>query len=229
MTDAHEPAAQSGPFLHISVLGPIASGKTTTAQRLASALGARYFDADAFTQNPFLADYVGNIPRWAFATELKFTHERAHRAGEIAGMLRDSHVVTDSGLLMSMWVFARQHLLRGTMTPAEWDFFLLLARDMTRTVPEPDVVVFLDLGPEEQLRRIAHRGRDFERAYTLDYLAQVTRCCRELAARLRQEGHSVIEVDTAASDIRDDETLVRLARRLPGPWESLPEISAPAA
>lgn len=195
----------------IAVVGPIASGKTTAARGLARLLGAQYVEADTFEENPFLEAYVKDIPRWALATELQFTHARVRRTRVIADRLAAGHVVVDSGLLMSVWVFARHHLAQGTMTPDEWALYETVARDLMADLPAPDAVVVLRASVETQVERIRRRGRAFEAGYTTEYLRRITDCCADLSDRLRSEGRPVVEVDTEREDLREEAPLGRLA------------------
>jgi deoxyadenosine/deoxycytidine kinase len=206
----------------IAVIGPIASGKTTAAKGLAAALGARYVEADTFAQNPFLRRYAGDIPRWSFATELKFTYDRIRRSREIAVHLEREDVVVDSGLLMSVWVFARHHVAQGTMSADEWAFYEELTAELSSGLPAPDAVVLLRARPEVQAARIVRRGRAFESAYTPEYLRRITEACYELAERLRLEGHVVVEVETEREDLRTAEAVGRLAAAVRRGFDSIP-------
>jgi deoxyadenosine/deoxycytidine kinase len=60
----------------VTVVGPIASGKTTASQLLSNALNLPLLDADLFETNPFLPGYIEDNARWSFATELFFTLSR---------------------------------------------------------------------------------------------------------------------------------------------------------
>lgn len=190
---------------HIAVLGNIASGKTTASQILASKLAAHLVDADLFEENPFLQMYVNDRPRWSFATELYFTRARLKKLSEIRNLLKDKHVVVDSGLLMSCWVFAKNHLKQGTMTAAEWQFYLELIDEMKKnTYDDEDLVIILKATPNILLKRIAQRGRDFEKAYDKEYLLQLGDRLEELAERLKSEQKNILEFDATKYDLRKE-------------------------
>lgn len=161
-------------YKQITVIGPIASGKTTASQLLSQELGFPLLDADLFETNPFLENYIKDTPRWAFATELFFTTRRIKKLGVIKEMLKKSSVIVDSGLIMSHEVYTKNHLVQGTMTASEWEFFTDIIQDYTRDLPEPNVVIHLTASPEVQFKRIKARGRSFESGYTLPYLQSIT-------------------------------------------------------
>lgn len=70
-------------YWHIAVLGNIASGKTTLSQSLAKGLKANFIDADLFDRNPFIELYTADHAKYAFITELFFTHCRIKKQKEI--------------------------------------------------------------------------------------------------------------------------------------------------
>lgn len=158
----------------ITVIGPIASGKTTASQLLAKELGLPLLDADLYETNPFLPDYIQDTPRWAFTTELFFTLARIKKLKVIKEMLQKSSVIVDSGLIMSHHVYTKNHLVGGTMTAAEWEFFTRIVGDYQSDLPSPDLVIHLTCSPDVQLQRIKARGRSFESGYTLEYLQSIT-------------------------------------------------------
>lgn len=169
----------------ITVVGPIASGKTTVSQFLAKSLSLPVLDADLYETNPFLEGYIQDTSRWAFTTELFFTLARLDKLKQIKGMLKHSSVIVDSGLIMSHHVYTKNHLVQGTMTAAEWEFFNRIIDSYQSDLPSPDIVIYLTCSPQVQLSRIKARGRSFESGYTLDYLQSITDRLSEYADSLK--------------------------------------------
>src|SRR5690242_2403029 len=120
----------------ITIIGPIGSGKTTASQVLADKLKLPLLDADLYEDNPFLPNYIENTPRWAFTTELFFTIARIKKLQIIKEMLKKSSVIVDSGLIMSHQVYTKNHLVMGTMTASEWDFFSRIIDDYKANLPQ---------------------------------------------------------------------------------------------
>ncbi|MFH2019583.1 MAG: deoxynucleoside kinase [bacterium] len=168
----------------ITIIGPIASGKTTTSQFLSEKLSLPLIDADLYETNPFLSSYIEDNSRWSFATELFFTIGRLKKLRPLRTMLRKSSVIVDSGLIMSHQVYTKNHLVQGTMTASEWDFFSTIIADYQNHLPTPDLVIQLLTSPRTQLRRIKARGRTFEKGYTLEYLSSITDRLDEYARSL---------------------------------------------
>lgn len=168
----------------ITVVGPIASGKTTASQFLSQKLGLPLLDADLFETNPFLPGYIEDNARWSFATELFFTTHRIKKLTKISQMLKQSSVIVDSGLIMSHQVYTKNHLVQGTMTAGEWNFFTDIISDYKKDIPDPDIVIHVTANPTTQLERIKSRGRSFESGYTLEYLQSITDRLGEYAESL---------------------------------------------
>lgn len=193
---------------HIVVLGNIASGKTTASQLLAKELKATLVDADLFEENPFLQMYVNDRPRWSFANELYFTRSRLKKLANVKTILKKSTVVVDSGLWMSTWVYARNHLKQGTMTAAEWQFYLDLTYDIKKnTYDDEDLVVLLKAPAQLLLKRIDIRGREFEKAYDKEYLLQLGDRLDELAEKLSSEQKPMMIFDSEKYDLRKPKDL----------------------
>ena len=70
------------------------------------------------------------------------------------------------------------------MTAGEWEFFNQIVVDYTRSLPAPDIVVYVTASPATQIFRIKERGRSFESGYTLEYLQSITDRLSEYAESL---------------------------------------------
>lgn len=60
------------------------------------------------------------------------------------------------------------------MTAAEWEFFSQIVSDYARSLPPPNLVLYVTASPTTQLARIKARGRTFESGYTIEYLKSIT-------------------------------------------------------
>lgn len=161
---------------YVVLAGNIGAGKSTLVGLLAERLGFRpYYEPVA--ENPYLADFYGDMKRWAFNSQVFFlTHRtRSHRA-----LMDDPwSVVQDRSLYEDALVFARNLHEQGNMSDQDWGTYSELYRTVTELLPPPDLVVYLRCSVPTLRKRIAKRGREMEAAIPDEYLAGLNRLYEE--------------------------------------------------
>ncbi len=154
----------------IAIAGNIGVGKSTLTGLLAEQLGWEPF-YEAVGDNPYLADFYQDMRRWSFHSQIFFLSRRLrhHRA------LLDhpNSVVQDRSVYEDAEVFARNLYRQGNMGERDYKSYRELYEVLTMFLPSPDLVVYLRASVDTLTRRIALRGREFERAISVDYLAQL--------------------------------------------------------
>lgn len=155
---------------YLVIAGNIGAGKSTLVRLLSERLGFRpYYEPVA--ENPYLEDFYGDMPRWAFQSQVFFLsyRVRSHRS-----LMDDPQsVVQDRSLYEDAEVFARNLYERGTMSERDWATYRGLYRSMTGLLPAPDLVIYIKASVETLKSRIAMRGRGFEAAIPDEYLASL--------------------------------------------------------
>ena len=152
---------------YIVVDGPIGAGKTSLARSL-----AHHLDADALLetpeQNPFLARFYGDMPRFALPTQLNFLFQRVDQVRGLSQLdLFGRRTVADF-LLEKDPLFARLNLSD--------DEFALYEKVYAHLKPQtstPDLVIYLQAPVATLIERVHRRGIDYERAISEHYLARV--------------------------------------------------------
>ncbi|MBN1241940.1 MAG: deoxynucleoside kinase [Spirochaetales bacterium] len=161
---------------YVVLAGNIGAGKSTLVGLLADRLGFRpYYEPVA--ENPYLADFYGDMKRWSFNSQVFFlTHRtRSHRA-----LMDDPwSVVQDRSLYEDALVFARNLHEQGNMSDQDWGTYSELYRTVTELLPPPDLVVYLRCSVPTLRKRIAKRGREMEAAIPDEYLAGLNRLYEE--------------------------------------------------
>lgn len=150
---------------YIVVEGPIGVGKTTLVDRLAEQLSARTV-YEVFEENPFLSDFYSDRDRYAFQTEMFFllSRFRQQEAFAQADLFRP-YAISD-------YLWAKSRLFaRETLGDDEFALFDHMFRILTRTIPRPDLVIYLHAPLEVLMSRIEGRGRPYERDMDRDYMA----------------------------------------------------------
>lgn len=158
---------------YIVVEGPIAVGKTSLAERLADALGARLVLEEA-EENPFLRKFYENPEKYAFATQIFFLLSRYRQQQELAQRdLFAQAIVADYSFAKDQ-IFARLNLDNDEYLLYQQIYRLLDARTV-----RPDLVVYLEARGDVLARRIRRRDRDYERRIAPAYLERVAEAYRQ--------------------------------------------------
>ncbi len=181
----------------ITIIGNVASGKTSAAPLIVEALGADFLDADTLfqTEDPFRELYLQNIKRWALTNELWLTMRRAELLEQAIALNSGKPLVIDSGLLMS-WVYTYSHLAVGNISQDEWELYEKVYTSVTKNVLSELTVIYLNYSMPTLLKRLQQRGRDYELAYyTPDYLLQLEMGLSELTRSLSLDGCRLIEIN----------------------------------
>jgi deoxyadenosine/deoxycytidine kinase len=154
----------------VAVAGNIGVGKSTLVALLCHHLGWQPF-YEPVAENPYLADFYADMRAWAFHSQIFFlTHRlRTHR------QLLDhpTSVIQDRTVYEDAEIFALNLYRQGHIQERDYRAYRELYEVLTDFLPPPDLVVYLRASVPTLVRRIARRGRDYERTITPDYLAQL--------------------------------------------------------
>jgi len=183
----------------ISIIGPPAVGKTTLAETLAAELPAEVIYED-FSGNPFLADSYLGKEEARLPAQLYYLMSRAGQLSLLswpAGGIR----VSDYGFCQDR-IYASLRL-----TDVEMKLYDRIAQRLERLVKQPDLVIQLDASDHTLLRRIADRGRQFEKAITADFIASIRKAYETARRNFRCE---VINADCDRIDLRNSAACAEL-------------------
>jgi deoxyadenosine/deoxycytidine kinase len=142
-------------YRYLAIEGPIGVGKTALAERLAARVDATAILEDA--ENPFLADFYQDNPGAAFQTQLFFLLNR-HR--QLTG-LRQAELF--SQVTICDYLFEKDRIYAYlALNDNELFIYQRLYELLTRDVPKPDLVVYLQAPTEVLTKRMKERSRDPE-------------------------------------------------------------------
>jgi deoxyadenosine/deoxycytidine kinase len=153
---ASQQARHLTPFQYIAIEGPIGVGKSSLAERLAARLDATAVLEDA--DNPFLADFYAGRAGAALQTQLFFLLNR-HRqlVGLQQGNLFAQATVCD-------YVFDKDKIFAYlNLDDNELFIYQRLYDLLSKDVPAPDLVVYLQAPTDVLVRRLRERARNPER------------------------------------------------------------------
>lgn len=164
----------------IAVAGNIGVGKSTLTTMLAEKLAWEPF-YEAVDDNPYLADFYGNMQQWSFHSQVFFLSRRLRHHRQILD--RPGTVVQDRSVYEDAEVFAENLYRQGNMSERDYRTYRELYAAMGLFLPPPDLVVYLRASVPVLLKRIRKRGRDFERQVSAEYLEQLNRLYEEWIER----------------------------------------------
>jgi deoxyadenosine/deoxycytidine kinase len=154
----------------VAIAGNMGVGKSTLTRQLIAELGWTPF-YEAVDDNPYLADFYRDMPRWGFHSQLFFLSRRLRYHREIVS--HPNHVIQDRSVFEDAEVFARNLHQRGNISARDYQLYRDLYEEFIQIVPPPDLIVYLRASVPTLIERIHRRGRDFERDISPLYLQQL--------------------------------------------------------
>jgi deoxyadenosine/deoxycytidine kinase len=158
------------PKRFVAIAGNIGVGKSTLTARLAEKLGWQPF-YEAVGENPYLADFYGDMRRWSFHSQIFFLSRRLRHHYRL--LVSPESVIQDRTVYEDAEVFARNLFQQGNMDPRDYGSYRELYEVMALFLPPPHLLVYLKASVPMLLERIAMRGREFERNISPVYLQQL--------------------------------------------------------
>jgi deoxyadenosine/deoxycytidine kinase len=156
----------------VAVAGNIGVGKSTLVDLLCRKLGWEPF-YEPVTENPYLADFYEDMEAWSFHSQVFFLTHRLRAHYQIAG--HPTSVVQDRSVYEDAEIFAQNLYLQGYIHPRDYETYRELYETVMQFLPPPDLVIYLRASVPTISRRIARRGRDYERSITPEYLTSLNR------------------------------------------------------
>lgn len=142
-------------FRYIAVEGPIGAGKTALAERLGTRLDATVVLEER--ENPFLADFYGDRPGAALQAQLFYLLARHRQQTTLQQADLFSQTTVSDYLFDKDKIFAYLNL-----DDNELFIYQRLYDLLSKDVPPPDLVIYLQAPTDVLLRRIRRRSADPE-------------------------------------------------------------------
>ncbi|MED3479709.1 deoxynucleoside kinase [Bacillus thuringiensis] len=154
----------------ITVEGPIGVGKTSLAKEISTHMQLHLLK-EIVNENPFLGKFYEDIDEWSFQTEMFFLCNRYKQLEDIniKYLNQRKPVVADYHIFKNL-IFASR-----TLKDSQYDKYMQIYRILTQDMPVPNVIVYLTASLETLQKRIAMRGREFEKNMDPNYLLQLTK------------------------------------------------------
>ncbi len=154
-------------YRYLAVDGPIGVGKTSFARILAESLSA-HLVLEKSDENPFLADFYKNRSKYALQTQLFFLVSRYQQQMKLVSHdLFMQRIVTD-------YTFDKDRLFAQiNLDENEMYLYDKIAELISRALPKPDLVIYLQASTENLLARIRKRSIPYEKNIDVGYLDEL--------------------------------------------------------
>jgi len=151
----------------VAVAGNIGVGKSTLVTMLSAQMGWDPF-YEPVTENPYLADFYGNMSAWAFHSQVFFLTHRLRSHFNLAQ--HPNSVIQDRSVYEDAEIFAHNLYRQGNITGRDYQTYRDLYETAVQFLPPPDLVIYLRASVGTLMNRISQRGRDYERQISPEYL-----------------------------------------------------------
>jgi deoxyadenosine/deoxycytidine kinase len=154
----------------VAIAGNIGVGKSTLTALLTEQLNWEPF-LEAVDDNPYLADFYGDMRRWSFHSQIYFLSRRLRHHWQL--LQRANSVVQDRTVYEDAEIFARNLYQQACMDERDYRSYHELYQVVTTVLPAPDLIVYLRASVPTLQERIRHRGRSYEQDIETSYLEQL--------------------------------------------------------
>ena len=157
--------------LHIGISGLIGAGKSTLARALGEEMHLPVY-YEPVVEGSYLTDFYKDQKRYSFRLQIFLLNKRFRQQQQIIwsgeGGVQDRTIYEDA-------IFARTLKDSGLMDDRDFRTYLEMFNNISNFMRKPNLIVHLDVTPEESLKRIKMRSRDVESEITMEYLEALHR------------------------------------------------------
>jgi deoxyadenosine/deoxycytidine kinase len=178
--------------MFVVVAGNIGCGKTTLTKKLSERLNWKpHFES--VQDNPYLADFYKDMPRWSFPLQVYFLNHRFNTHKLIEGSMASS--IQDRSIYEDANIFARALFEQGDLDARDYENYRNLYESMIQYLSPPTLMIFLKRSVPKLVERIKMRGRDYEQAIPIDYLTKLNHYYDDWYESYDKGKHLVVDTD----------------------------------
>ncbi|MCF8424924.1 MAG: deoxynucleoside kinase [Bacteroidia bacterium] len=153
--------------MFICIEGNIGSGKSTIAKALAKKIKATYLP-EQFEENTLLPLFYKDRSTFAFPTEYSFLIDRQKQLINYFKEINKNIITVSDFHFDKCLCFAKANL-----SSKDFTFFKKHFSPLKKTIPTPNLIVYLDTHTNLLLDNIQNRGREIEKNLKQDYLRKL--------------------------------------------------------
>jgi deoxyadenosine/deoxycytidine kinase len=152
----------------VLVAGNIGAGKTSLTERIGTRLGW-WTGFESVADNPYLADFYGDMHAWSFHLQIFFLGHRAEQYLQAAHDARSA--VLDRRIYEDAYIFARALHHMGNLAERDYLAYRHLYELVVDSLPRPALLIYLKAPVFVLMERIRRRARNMETGISGEYLS----------------------------------------------------------
>lgn len=153
----------------IGISGIIGVGKSTLARHLGNVFNSSVY-YEPVEDNKYLSLFYSDIKKYSFPMQVYLLNHRFEQHQQI--VWSKTNIIQDRTIYEDV-IFAKMLRDSGMMDELDFQTYRHLYQNMSNYIHRPDLIVYLDVEPEEALRRVQLRSRECETTVTLEYLTSL--------------------------------------------------------
>lgn len=207
--------------MFVAVAGNIGAGKSSLTALLAERFALEPV-FEAVEENPYLADFYRDMPRYAFHSQMFFLSRRLQQ--HVSQVNPGRRVIQDRTLYEDAEIFARNLYEAGVLGDRDFGVYTAMVGAVRGVLRPPDLLVYLRAGLPTLRRHIAQRGRAYEQSLEDAYLLRLGALYERWFRGYALSPKVALEVD-ALDFVNDPAALPTVLERL-RPYLSEPILAA---
>ena len=178
--------------MYMAICGNIGSGKTSLAEKLGHHYGMKVL-YESVENNPYLADFYGDMEKWAFHLQIHFLNSRFTQIKTI----QDQKVsaIQDRTIYEDAYIFAMNLYKSKMLNERDYHTYLDLFHSMVEHIQAPDLLIYLKADIPKLVNQIQKRGRDYENGMRMDYLKNLNDHYTDWIKNYREGNLLVVDVN----------------------------------
>lgn len=155
---------------YVVVAGNIGVGKSSLVEFLCKAFAFKpFFEPNDL--NPYLDDFYRDMKIWAFPSQIHFLSHKFRIHQELA---REKHtVLQDRSIYEDAEIFATNLYRQRVLSKRDYTTYMELYRTILKSLPPPDLLIYLTCSVGTIRKRIQLRGRKSEKNIPVNYLKRL--------------------------------------------------------
>ncbi|MDA0706214.1 MAG: deoxynucleoside kinase [Proteobacteria bacterium] len=176
----------------IAIAGNMGSGKSTLVEFLSRTYNiAPFYEPN--DSNPYLADFYGDMQRWAFQSQLYFLGNKFRLHQELDR--QDGVVALDRTIFEDAEIFATALFQMRKISRRDWETYQGFYKAILDAIRPPDLMIYLRCSMRTLRQRIKLRGRAMEQDVPLAYLKRLDSLYEQWIANYSMGEVLVLETD----------------------------------